>query len=120
MNTISLYLGYSSWYDYLEKNDIDSDWNFTDKSIYINDMSEGTSIRVKYLDRIVLFQVIILENTKVLQVKESVNSSLRVNDILYIYKLKQGECIQSGKVIRDGKCGNYKTRGVVSFLEIVE
>lgn len=120
MNTISLYLGFPSWRDYIAKNNIDSEWNFDDDAIYIDDLDEKTTIKVKYLDRIVVFEVVLLNNSKVLRVKESINSSLQVNDILYIYKIKKGELLQAEKVIRNGESGNYKTNGEVTFLEIIE
>lgn len=120
LNTVSLYLGYPSWRDYLATNNIDSEWNFNDDSVYIDDMDEKTSIQVKYLDRIVVFDVILLNNHKVLAVKESVNSSLQVDDILVIHKIKKGEILQAEKVIRNGECGNYKTNGEVCSLEIID
>ena len=118
MNTIALYLGYLSWHDYIVANKIDSDWNFEDDAIYIEDLEIGTFIQVKYLDRVIVFMVDQHEEQKVLRVKSTKNSSLQVDDILFIHKLREGECIEAEKIIRNGTTGNYKTNGELKEIVV--
>ncbi len=118
MNTIALYLGYASWREYIIENKIDSDWNFKDSAVYVNDLEIGTSIKVKYLDRVLVFEVMLFEGNKVLKVKESINSSLRVSDVLFVHKLQKGQILEAEKIIRNGEIGNYKTNGELKELDV--
>lgn len=120
LNTIALYLGFSSWQEMLEKRTIDSVWKFRDDAIYIHSLRDGTRIKVKYLDRCVLFVIDIHEGQKCLKVLSCENGSLMPGDLVVIEHLRKGEIIQAEQVIRDNKIGNYKTKGEISHLEIMD
>lgn len=118
LNTIALYLGFENWEKYVKARCIDSVHGFKDESIYIHCLSEGTYIKVKYFDREILFKVIIVDEKNVLKVEKAHNSSLKIGDILIIYKLKKGDIIEAEKLIRGEKVGNYKTNGEITSIEI--
>ena len=114
LNTIAIYLGYSSWDDYIATNSVDSIWNFpVDNTVYINELQENTTITIKYLNREVTFVVQVLDNTKVLVVKSAKNSSLACSDILYVHKIRKGELMEAEKIVRGNNIGNYKTNGEI-------
>lgn len=114
LNTIAIYLGYSSWDDYIATNSVDSIWNFpVDNTVYINELQENTTITIKYLNREVTFVVQVLDNTKVLVVKSAKNSSLACGDILYVHKIRKGELMEAEKIVRGNNIGNYKTNGEI-------
>lgn len=117
LNTIALYLGFTSWEDMCSTLRIDSDWCFEDETYYIEDLCEGTKIRVKYLNRSVLFEVLLYQGNKVLLVKEAENSSLKQEDILFVEHIRKGEILEAKKVIRGENKGNYRTNGEI--LEII-
>lgn len=119
MNTIALYLGYNSWKEYVVSKDIDSVWGFDDDTIYVNNLSIGTTMFIQYLNRKVTFKVIEHEGNKVLQVTGSENSSLKIGDYLYIFKIRKGEFLEAEKVVRSTSIGNYKTNGEVSVVKII-
>lgn len=52
-----------------------------------------------------------------LQVLESANSSLRSDDIVYIYRLRVGDIIEAEKVLRTGSEGNYRTKGEITQID---
>ena len=116
LNTIAMYLNYKSWEELCVAKRIDSDWDFEDDAIYIHSLEVGDEIEVAYLDRRVSFVVSETDGTKVLSVKSVENSSLRPGDILYVYKIQQGDIIQAEKVIRGTNVGNYKTNGEVTQI----
>jgi hypothetical protein len=118
MNTIAIYLGYESWKDYVQSKNIDSVWGFDDDTIYINDLAIGTTVYIQYLNRKVTFKVIEHEGRKVLQVSNVENSSLKVGDYLYVFKIREGEFLEAEKVVRGSSIGNYKTNGEVSIVKI--
>lgn len=119
LNTIALYLGYNTWEEYISKNTLDSVWNYRDNAIFIKNLKIGSKVHVKYIDRDVLMIVVEYKKENALQVASSKNSSLQKGDILIIYKLKIGEIIEAEQVIRGDSLGNYKTKGEVSYVEIV-
>lgn len=120
LNTIALYLGYSSWQEYNSKKDFDSSYDFNDDSVYISQLHVGTKVRVSYLNRIVTFLVVPHEHIKALKVMTSENSSLKEGDIVILYRLKVGECIEATQVIRGNSIGNYKTKGEVTDIVVEE
>lgn len=117
LNTVAIYLGFSSWEKMCSTLRIDSDWCFEDEAYYIEDLNEGTEIRVKYLNRSVLFKVLSYQGDKVLQVKEVENSSLEQGDILFVEHIRKGEILEAKKVIRGVNKGNYRTNGEI--LEVI-
>ena len=120
LNTIAIYLGYESWEKYNSQKDFDSDYDYNDDSVYISQLHVGTKIKVSYLNRIVTFIVIPHENIKALKVLNSVNSSLKEGDIVILYRLKKGECIEATQVIRGRSIGNYTTKGEINELIVEE
>ncbi len=117
LNTVAIYLGFPSWEKMCSTLRIDSDWCFEDEAYYIEDLNEGTEIRVKYLNRSVLFKVLSYQGDKVLQVKEVENSSLEQGDILFVEHIRKGEILEAKKVIRGVNKGNYRTNGEI--LEVI-
>ena len=119
LNTIAIYLGFSSWQDMLDKRTFDSVWRFRDEVIYIHPLNEGTRIKVKYLDRSVLFEVAVHEGQKCLIVISCKNGSLLPGDIVLLDHLRKGDIIQAEQIIRGEKIGNYKTKSEITHLEIL-
>lgn len=119
LNTLALYLGYSTWDEYFSQKNLESEWNFPAKRIIISEQSIETKIQVKYLNRKVTFKVAVYKGQKVLQVLESENSSLKLDDIVVIHSLELGKIIEADQVIRNGLIGNYRTHGEISDLTIV-
>lgn len=118
LNTLALYLGYSDWKEYSRSKNLDSDWNFDTDKVLIAEQTIGTMIHVKYLDRIVTFVVTEYDNQKVLRVEKAENSSLKVNDILFVNSLQVGNIIEADKVIRGKNIGNYRTHGEISEMHV--
>lgn len=117
LNTLAIYLGFSSWEELSKTIRIDSDWNYEDDAIYIKDLEENTYVEVKYLNRFVCFKVIVLSNEKILRVEKTENSSLSKGDILIISKIKKGEILEAKQVYRGKSIGNYRTNGEVSSVK---
>lgn len=90
LNTIALYLGFSTWDDYLLARSVDSIWGFQDSAVYIHELELDSEVLVKYMDRTVKFKVVEHKEKKALMVIEAVNSSLQPNDLLYIHKIEKG------------------------------
>jgi hypothetical protein len=111
LNTIAVYIGFHSWGELCSSLRIDSDWNFEDDTIYVDDLPIDKILKVKYLNRCVDFKVVMIDNCKVLQVLKASNSSLKEGDILIIDHLKEGDFLEAKKVIRGDSIGNYKTNG---------
>ncbi len=120
LNTIALYLGFSSWQEMLEKRTIDSVWRFRDDAIYIHTLKEGSRLKVKYLDRCVCFVVDIFDGQKCLKVLSCENGSLLPGDLVITDHLRKGEIIQAEQIIRGDKIGNYRTKGEISHLEFLD
>ena len=120
LNTIAMYLGFASWEDYNSQQDFDSNYDYDDDSVYISQLHVGTKIIVTYLNRKVTFIVVPHDHIKALKVLTSNNSSLKENDIVVLYRLKKGSCIEATQVIRGKSIGNYKTKGEISELVIEE
>ncbi len=116
LNTIAKYIGYESWEDCIQTKQFDSIRNFPDNSIYIHSLSIATEIEVKYLDRQVNFVVINYQGRKALKVLRSINSSLKVDDVLELYRLRGGDCIEAERLIRGLEVGNYKTNGALTSI----
>ena len=120
MNTIAIYLGYSSWKAYMGQDTFDSEWGYDDETFFIHLLEPGDKLQVQYLDRQVCFKVIDRsdgrEIRRVLRVDETKNSSLQIGDIVYVYRLTVGSRIEAEKVVRDGVIGNYRTKGEVTRI----
>ncbi|MGL5893257.1 MAG: hypothetical protein ACRCZM_01400 [Bacteroidales bacterium] len=114
LNTLAIYLGAKKWKDYVESNNVNSEWQFEDNSIHIDSLQLNVCLLVKYLDREVLFQVNLFEDKKVLKVILTKNSSLNKGDILFVERVKKGEIIVASKVIRGSNIGNYRTNSEVT------
>ena len=142
LNTIALYVGYNSWEEYssaknlvsdwgyndetlyihaLEINTkIVSDWGYNDETLYIHALEINTKIFIQYLDRKITFVVVNHEGENYLKVVSSENSSLKINDLLFVYKIRKGEILEAEKVIRGDSIGNYKTHGEIINVELIK
>lgn len=118
LNTIALYLGYSTWDAYLLARSVDSIWGFQDTAVYVKSLVVNTEIYVKYMDRVVRFKVIMFHEEKALEVIQTSNSSLLPNDILLIHKIEKGKRLEAEKVFRGDLIGNYKTSSELTSVEI--
>ena len=116
LNTIAIYLGYSSWLEMSSTLRIDSDWNYEDNTYYVDELPINAILKVKYLNRDVSFKVIDYENRKMLEVVEAKNSSLKAGDILQIEHLKEGEILEAKSVLRGKDVGNYRTNGELTKI----
>ena len=58
------------------------------------------------------------EGTNYLKVVLCENSSLHVNDLLLVYRIRKGEMLEAEKVIRGESIGNYKTHGEILNIEL--
>ena len=119
LNTIALYLGYESWAKYCSTKNIESEWNYTDEAVYIQDLEVGNQVSIEYLDRKIVFSVISHDGMKVLKVESSENSSLNIGDILVVHKIRKGDILEAKKVIRGERQGNYKTNGEIKKIEVL-
>lgn len=119
LNTIALYIGYPSWEDYSSIKKNDSVWGYEDETIYISALEIGTRISIKYLNRIVTFEVCEMEGRNVLKVISSLNSSLKEMDVLFVYKIKKGNILEAEKVLRGSDIGNYRTNGEVKIVTVI-
>ena len=120
LNTLAMYLGYPSWEDYNKKHSLESDYDYSDDTVFISQLMLDTILRVTYLNRNVTFRVIQHDAIKALRVEVSINSSLQVGDIVVLYSLKEGSCIEATQVIRGKSLGNYKTHGEITSITIEE
>lgn len=119
LNTIALYIGYNSWNEYLSEKNLLSDWGYNDETIYIHALEINTKIFIQYLDRKITFIVVNHEGENYLKVISSENSSLKINDLLFVHKIRKGEILEAEKVIRGHSIGNYKTHGEIFNLELI-
>lgn len=120
LNTIALYIGYGSWADYSSSKNLDSEWGYADETLYISALDIGTKIVIKYLNRVVTFEVCIVEGRNALKVISSVNSSLQAMDVLFVYRIKKGCILEAEKVLRGSYIGNYRTNGEIKAIEIID
>ena len=118
LNTIALYLGYESWDEYLSSF-MNSEQDYSDDAIYINQLPVGQLVRIKYLNRVVDFEVIASNHANALQVISAENSSLHRGDRLHIFRLKVGDILEAPTLIRAGRIGNYRTSGKLQSVELV-
>ena len=119
LNTIALYLGFSTWDDYLLARSVDSIWGFQDSAVYVQELDLDSEVLVKYMDRAVRFKVVEHEEKKALLVIKVANSSLKPNDILHIYKIEKGERLEAEKVFRGDLIGNYKTSSKLTTVVLI-
>lgn len=118
LNTVGIYLGFPSWEDLCATLRIDSDWNFDDGTIYVEDLPIECKISIKYLNRDVSFKVVLFKEKKMLQVLAAQNSSLKEGDLLEVTHLKVGECLEAKRAYRGDSIGNYKTNGELKDVKI--
>ena len=111
LNTIALYLGFSTWDDYLLARSVDSIWGFQDSAVYIHELELDSEVLVKYMDRTVKFKVVEHKEKKALMVIEA--------DLLYIHKIEKGKRLEAGKVFRGDLIGNYKTSSELTAVELM-
>lgn len=116
LNTIAMYLGAKSWDELCNSLRIDSDWNFEDEKVYVEDLKLGEEISVVYWDREVTFNVVEFKQTKALKVTKVQNSSLKVGDILIIDCLELGNILEAKEVYRNGLVGNYRTNNELTEI----
>lgn len=57
LNILARYLGFDSWKTYECSIRIDSEWNIPTESIWVAELELGQAITIRYLDRIVRFEV---------------------------------------------------------------
>ncbi len=119
LNTISIYLGFSDWSEYNSQHQKDSDWDYKDDTLYIDQQPVGLQFQVKYLNRVVCFEVILHEGKKLLKVLNAENSSLNTDDLVEINRIRIGEILEAQQVIRNTKKGNYRTKGEVTEIVIL-
>lgn len=118
LNTIAIYLGYSSWNEYSTQQKTESEWGFNDDSLYVQALDPGTQIGIQYLNRKVIFVVKKVENNNVLEVISVENGSLQIGDVLKVHKIKKGAILEAESVERNSNIGNYKTNGEIRVIEI--
>ena len=118
LNTIGIYLGYQSWEALCSTLRIDSDWNFDDETIFIEDLEPDCKISIKYLNRDVTFKVVLYKEKKMLQVVDAQNSSLKEGDLLEVTHLKVGDFLEAKRVYRGDSVGNYRTNGELKDIQI--
>lgn len=119
LNTIALYLGCKTWEELCGTIRIDSDWNYIDETIYIDELPINSEITIKYLNRVVKFKVVVFKGKSMLQVQDSLNSSLQKGDILDIKHIREGQALEAKVVYRGDRLGNYKTNGEISHIETI-
>lgn len=118
LNTVAIYLGFTNWDELCGSIRVDSDWNYVDQTVYIEDIHLGNNITVSYLNRIVSFEVVDYKGKKMLRVDAAQNSSLKVGDILKVEHMKVGEPLEAKTVYRGDVIGNYKTNGEIKRIEV--
>lgn len=119
LNTIAIYLEYKNWDELCCSLRIDSDWNFEDDKVYVDDLDIGKEVFISYWDREVTFIVIEYQCKKALKVTKVLNSSLKEGDILLIQYLEIGKILEAKEVHRDSLVGNYCTNSELSEIHIV-
>ena len=120
LNTIAMYMGFQCWNDMYGAFRLDSEWNYSDDTVYVQDLHLGSTIKIKYLNRTIIFQVIIFKGIQALKVIEATNSSLKADDILFVEHLRKGEILESKVVYRGDKIGNYRTNGKILEIETIK
>ena len=111
-------VGYKSWEEYSASKNLVSDWGFDDDTLYIHALELNTKITIQYLNRKLTFVVVEHEGTNYLKVVLCENSSLHVDDLLLVYRIRKGEMLEAEKVIRGESIGNYKTHGEILNIEL--
>lgn len=120
LNTIAIYLSFSSWEDLCGSIRIDSDWDYDEQTVYVEDLLLDQMITVKYLNRSVTFKVVLFHNKKMLQVLKSINSSLAIDDVLAVDSLRVGYILEAKTVYRGEIKGNYRTNGELKEIIVNE
>lgn len=118
LNTIAIFLGAYSWDDYNRRVANESQIAFADDSVLVRDLAVGSSVVVRYLNRVTRFTVIDHYGVRALKVVSALNSSLMEGDVAVIHKITKGMPLEADAVIRDGDSWNYRTRGEVVEIEV--
>lgn len=113
-------MGFQCWNDMYGAFRLDSEWNYSDDTVYVQDLHLGSTIKIKYLNRTIIFQVITFKGIQALKVIEATNSSLKADDILFVEHLRRGEILESKVVYRGDKIGNYRTNGEILEMEVIK
>ena len=72
LNTIALYLGYSSWKDYIATNSVDSIWNFPDNNtVYSSELQENTTILKLLVALAIIVVLVVLWLIRVFKLKKA-------------------------------------------------
>lgn len=116
LNTIAIYLNFENWEELCQSLRVDSSWNFDDHTIYVDELPIDTKLTVKYLNRIVTFNVVLFKDEKMLEVVEAHNSSLQSGDILKSEYLRVNEPLEARTVYRGDVIGNYKTNSELTEI----
>ena len=117
-NTCSIFTNLDE--EYSSAKNLVSDWGYNDETLYIHALEINTKIFIQYLDRKITFVVVNHEGENYLKVVSSENSSLKINDLLFVYKIRKGEILEAEKVIRGDSIGNYKTHGEIINVELLK
>ncbi|WP_289873016.1 hypothetical protein [uncultured Duncaniella sp.] len=113
LNILAKFLGFTSWDRYWATVNLDSAWDDEDDALWIQELPIGTTIKVSYLNRTVVFETIMFDGKAALKVIEAINGSLQKDDIALICKIKRGERLEASKVYRGDYAGAYHTNGEV-------
>ena len=119
LNTVAIYLGFTSWDELCNSFRVNSEWSFDDETVYIQDLKVGTHVIIHYLNRKVKFEVLLFNGLNALKVLELENSSLKEGDILLISHIRKGEKLVAKSVYRGDEVGNYRTNGEVKDIQII-
>ena len=119
LNTIAQYLGAESWNSFIRQMSIESEMCYDDDSVYVRQLNLGQKIRVTYLNRIVVFEVISHLGSKALKVIDVKNGSLEKEDIAIVYRIRKGYILEAERIIRGDDEWNYKTQGVITDINLI-
>lgn len=119
LNTIAQYLGADSWNSLIRQMTIESEMCYDDDSVYVRRLNLGQRIRVTYLNRIVVFEVINHSGSKALKVIDVKNGSLEKGDIAIVYRIRKGNVLEAERIIRGEDEWNYKTQGEITEICII-
>lgn len=118
LNLIARYLGHDTWEEYENSIRIDSEWNFQSDSVWIDELDTGQNMIIGYLNRQVRFEVVNTDAGKALKVIQATNSSLKVDDILFIDKIDIDCKLEARRVLRGSFSGTYKTNGEIKTIRV--
>lgn len=118
LNILAKFLDFPTWDRYWATVNFDSVWDEADDTVWVDELPIGTTIEVAYLNRTVGFETVDYHGRNALRVIKSVNSSLKIDDIAMICKIRKGEKLEASKVYRGDYSGPYHTNGEVMSLSL--